>query len=117
MHGDHIVGLVEHECLGPVASFNTCNFPISYWSRAVTLLRRWLRTRTVIAKTDHAHPGPSNIEAPAIRKAVQESGLHVGVFLMVRGIGNAISKALVDHPLVNALTFTGPESERILQNS
>jgi alpha-ketoglutaric semialdehyde dehydrogenase len=47
--------------------------------------------------------------ARAIRRAVQDSVLHHGVFSMVRGAGNAVGEALVDHPLIKAVTFTGSE--------
>ena len=64
---------------------------------------------TVILKAHNAHPGASEIQARAIQKAVQDHGLHEGVFSMVRGMGNTIGEALVDHPLVKAVTFTGSE--------
>ena len=64
---------------------------------------------TVILKAHNAHPGASEIQARAIQKAVQDHGLHEGVFSMVRGVGNTIGEALVDHPLVKAVTFTGSE--------
>ena len=38
-----------------------------------------------------------------------DSGLHEGVFSLVRGGGNEIGEALVDHPLIKGVTFTGSE--------
>jgi acyl-CoA reductase-like NAD-dependent aldehyde dehydrogenase len=44
-----------------------------------------------------------------LSRAATDSGLHEGVFSMVRGAGNEIGEALVDHPLIKAVTFTGFE--------
>src|SRR5207253_4768567 len=46
-------------------------------------------------KADEAHPGASEIQARAIRIAVQEHGLHESVFSMVCGSSNMIGEALV----------------------
>jgi NADP-dependent aldehyde dehydrogenase len=46
----------------------------------------------------------------AIQNAVRESGLHPGVFSLVFGHDNSVGEALVDHPLVQAVGFTGSEA-------
>ena len=95
--------------IGPVAIFGASNFPISYSVAGGDTASALAAGATVILKAHNAHPGASEIMARAIRKAVQESRLHEGVFSMVRGSGNAIGEALVDHPKVLAVTFTGSE--------
>ncbi|WP_130907094.1 aldehyde dehydrogenase (NADP(+)) [Pseudomonas sp. Sample_16] len=95
--------------LGPVAIFGASNFPISYSVAGGDTASALAAGATVIVKAHNAHPGASEIQALAIRKAVQDSGLPEGVFSMVRGGGNAIGEALVDHPLIKAVTFTGSE--------
>ncbi|MBV4522253.1 aldehyde dehydrogenase (NADP(+)) [Pseudomonas sp. SWRI74] len=95
--------------LGPVAIFGASNFPISYSVAGGDTASALAAGATVIVKAHNAHPGASEIQARAIRKAVQDSGLPEGVFSMVRGGGNAIGEALVDHPLIKAVTFTGSE--------
>ncbi|WP_447803132.1 aldehyde dehydrogenase (NADP(+)) [Pseudomonas serbica] len=95
--------------LGPVAVFGASNFPISYSVAGGDTAAALAAGATVIVKAHNAHPGASEIQARAIRKAVQDSGLPEGVFSMVRGAGNAIGEALVDHPLIKAVTFTGSE--------
>lgn len=42
-----------------------------------------------------------------MQKAVAETGLHEGVFSLVVGAGNAIGEALVAHPAIKAVGFTG----------
>lgn len=95
--------------IGPVAIFGASNFPISYSVAGGDTASALAAGATVILKAHNAHPGASEIQARAIRKAVQSHGLHEGVFSMVRGGSNAIGEALVDHPLIKAVTFTGSE--------
>ena len=100
---------LQKMAIGPVAVFGASNFPISYSVAGGDTASALAAGATVIVKAHNAHPGASEIQARAIRKAVQENGLPEGVFSMVRGSGNAIGEALVDHPLIKAVTFTGSE--------
>jgi NADP-dependent aldehyde dehydrogenase len=95
--------------LGPVAIFGASNFPIAYSVAGGDTASALAAGATVILKAHNAHPGASEIQAHAIRQAVQAHNLPEGVFSMVRGGGNAIGEALVDHPLIKAVTFTGSE--------
>ncbi|MEX3772766.1 aldehyde dehydrogenase (NADP(+)) [Pseudomonas sp. MYb118] len=95
--------------IGPVAIFGASNFPISYSVAGGDTASAMAAGATVILKAHNAHPGASEIQARAIQQAVHDHGLHEGVFSMVRGSGNAIGEALVDHPLIKAVTFTGSE--------
>ncbi|WP_447890399.1 aldehyde dehydrogenase (NADP(+)) [Pseudomonas hormoni] len=95
--------------IGPVAIFGASNFPIAYSVAGGDTASALAAGATVILKAHNAHPGASEIQARAIQKAVQDHGLHEGIFSMVRGMGNTIGEALVDHPLVKAVTFTGSE--------
>jgi len=96
--------------IGPVAIFGASNFPISYSVAGGDTASALAAGATVILKAHNAHPGSSEIQARAIRRAVQDHGLPEGVFSMVRGGGNVIGEALVDHPLIKAVTFTGSEA-------
>jgi aldehyde dehydrogenase (NAD+) len=46
----------------------------------------------------------------AIAEIISRSGLPAGVFNLVNGSGRQVGQALVDNPLVNAITFTGSET-------
>ncbi len=100
---------LQKMAIGPVAIFGASNFPIAYSVAGGDTASALAAGATVILKAHNAHPGASEIQARAIQKAVQDHGLHEGVFSMVRGMGNTIGEALVDHPLVKAVTFTGSE--------
>ncbi|MEU6341091.1 aldehyde dehydrogenase (NADP(+)) [Streptomyces sp. NPDC046977] len=96
--------------IGPVVIFGASNFPISYSVAGGDTASALAAGAPVILKAHNAHPGSSELQARAIRGAVADSGLHEGVFSMVRGAGNGIGEALVDHPLIKAVTFTGSEA-------
>ncbi|MEV5177612.1 aldehyde dehydrogenase (NADP(+)) [Streptomyces flaveolus] len=96
--------------LGPVVVFGASNFPISYSVAGGDVASALAAGCPVIVKAHNAHPGASEIEGRVIQEAVAEAGLHEGVFSLVRGAGNEIGEALVDHPLVRAVTFTGSET-------
>jgi len=96
--------------IGPVVVFGASNFPISYSVAGGDTAAALAAGNPVIVKAHNAHPGASEIVARAVREAVQACGLHEGVFSMVRGPGNAVGEALVLHPLVRAVSFTGSEA-------
>lgn len=96
--------------IGPVVVFGASNFPISYSVAGGDTAAALAAGNPVIVKAHNAHPGASEIAARAVRDAVRECGLHEGVFSLVRGAGNAVGEALVLHPLVRAVSFTGSEA-------
>ncbi|QCP53118.1 aldehyde dehydrogenase (NADP(+)) [Trinickia violacea] len=96
--------------LGPIAIFGASNFPISYSVAGGDTASALAAGCPVILKAHNAHPGASEIMGRVIQQAVKDSGLHEGVFSLLRGDGNAIGEALVDHPLVKGVTFTGSEA-------
>ncbi|KAB2970912.1 aldehyde dehydrogenase (NADP(+)) [Streptomyces sp. SS1-1] len=101
---------LQKVALGPVAIFGASNFPISYSVAGGDTASALAAGCPVVLKAHNAHPGASEIEGRVIQEAVAASGLHPGVFSLVRGSGNEIGEALVDHPLVKAVTFTGSEA-------
>ncbi|GAX56414.1 aldehyde dehydrogenase (NADP(+)) [Streptomyces olivochromogenes] len=100
---------MQKVALGPVVIFGASNFPISYSVAGGDTASALAAGCPVVLKAHNAHPGASEIQGRAIQQAVAEAGLHEGVFSLVRGAGNDIGEALVSHPLVRAVTFTGSE--------
>ncbi|MFF4752209.1 aldehyde dehydrogenase (NADP(+)) [Streptomyces sp. NPDC002514] len=100
---------LQKVALGPVAIFGASNFPISYSVAGGDTASALAAGCPVILKAHNAHPGAAEIQGRVIQQAVAEAGLHEGVFSLIRGAGNEIGEALVDHPLVRAVTFTGSE--------
>ncbi|MBV6754538.1 aldehyde dehydrogenase (NADP(+)) [Pseudomonas chlororaphis] len=95
--------------LGPVAIFGASNFPIAYSVAGGDTASALAAGCPVILKAHNAHPGGSEMMGRVIQQAVKDAGLHEGVFSLVRGGGNEIGEALVDHPLIKGVTFTGSE--------
>jgi NADP-dependent aldehyde dehydrogenase len=60
-----------------------------------------------VVKAHPAHPGTSDIAAEAVRHAVERLGLPAGVFGMVHGVSPEVSLAVVRHPAIAAVGFTG----------
>jgi alpha-ketoglutaric semialdehyde dehydrogenase len=96
--------------LGPIAIFGASNFPVSYSVAGGDTASALAAGCPVILKAHNAHPGASELMARVIRQAVADSGFHPGVFSLVRGAGNEIGEALVVHPLIKGVTFTGSEA-------
>ncbi|MBA5760427.1 aldehyde dehydrogenase family protein, partial [Escherichia coli] len=61
----------------------------------------------VIVKAHEAHLGTSELVGRAIRAAVAKTGMPAGVFSLLMGPGRVIGAALVSHPAVQAVGFTG----------
>ncbi|SPB14420.1 fatty aldehyde dehydrogenase [Caballeronia novacaledonica] len=96
--------------IGPIAIFGASNFPISYSVAGGDTASALAAGCPVILKAHNAHPGASEVQARVIREAVAASGFHEGVFSLVRGGGNEVGEALVDHPLIRGVAFTGSEA-------
>ncbi len=58
-------------------------------------------------KGHSAHPGTSEIVAEAIHAAIGKLGIDPGVFSLVQGGNRDVGSALVTHPLIKAVGFTG----------
>ncbi len=61
----------------------------------------------VVVKGHEAHPGTGELVAQAIAAAVARHGLHPGTFSFVQGGSREVGQALVEHPAIRAVGFTG----------
>lgn len=93
--------------LGPVAVFGASNFPLAFSVAGGDTASALAAGCPVIVKGHPAHPGTSELVAQAILKAADASGMPEGVFSMVQGAGHAVGLALVTHPGIQAVAFTG----------
>ena len=93
--------------LGPVAIFGASNFPLAFSVAGGDTASAFAAGCPVIAKAHPAHLGTSELVGRVIQRAVAECGLHEGVFSLLVGEGNAIGEALVNHPAIKAVGFTG----------
>jgi 2,5-dioxopentanoate dehydrogenase len=93
--------------LGPVAVFGASNFPLAFSVAGGDTASALAAGNPVIVKAHSAHPGTSELVGQVICRSVKECGLPAGVFALLFGSGAQIGSALVKHPKVKAVGFTG----------
>jgi NADP-dependent aldehyde dehydrogenase len=93
--------------VGPVVSFAASNFPLAISVAGNDTASGLAAGCPVIVKAHPAHPGTSEMVAAVVTRAVRETGMPDGVFSLLHGRGHAVGLALVRHPLVKAVGFTG----------
>ncbi|MHC6591329.1 aldehyde dehydrogenase (NADP(+)) [Arthrobacter sp. C152] len=93
--------------LGPVAVFGASNFPLAFSVAGGDTASAFAAGCPVVVKAHNAHPGTAELVGQAIVKAVNDLGLHPGVFSLVYGSGASIGQALVADPAIKAVGFTG----------
>lgn len=96
--------------LGPVAVFSASNFPLAFSVAGGDTASALAAGAPVVVKAHSAHPGTSELVGRAIRAAVAEHNLPEGVFSLLFGDGRALGTALVRHPRIAAVGFTGSRS-------
>ncbi|MDQ2148399.1 aldehyde dehydrogenase (NADP(+)) [Alcaligenaceae bacterium C4P045] len=93
--------------LGPVAVFGASNFPLAFSVAGGDTASAFAAGCPVIVKAHSAHLGTSEMVGRAIQKAVGQHKLPEGVFSLLIGAGRDIGEALVAHPAIKAVGFTG----------
>ena len=93
--------------IGPVAVFGASNFPLAFSTAGGDTASALAAGCPVVVKGHSAHPGTGEIVAQAIDAAVKACGMPAGVFSLVQGGRRDVGEALVQHPLINAVGFTG----------
>jgi 2,5-dioxopentanoate dehydrogenase len=96
--------------LGPVAVFSASNFPLAFSVAGGDTASALAAGAPVVVKAHSAHPGTSELVGRAIQTAVAEHGLPEGVFSLLFGNGKDLGTALVKHPRIAAVGFTGSRS-------
>jgi alpha-ketoglutaric semialdehyde dehydrogenase len=93
--------------LGPVVVIGPSNFPLAFSVAGGDTASALAAGCPVIVKAHPAHPGTSELAAEVVQRAVAAAGLPEGVFSLLFDAGIEVGVALVRHPLVQALAFTG----------
>ena len=93
--------------LGPVAVFGASNFPLAFSVAGGDTASAFAAGCPVVVKAHGAHPGTSELVARVIQKAAADCALPEGVFSMLSGDGRVVGQALVAHPAIKAVGFTG----------
>jgi len=93
--------------VGPVAVFGASNFPLAFSTAGGDTAAALAAGCPVVVKGHSAHPGTGEIVAEAIKAAIEACNMPGGVFSLVQGGTRETGTALVRHPLIKAVGFTG----------
>lgn len=93
--------------IGPVAVFGASNFPLAFSTAGGDTAAALAAGCPVVVKGHSAHPGTGEIVAEAIHAAIGSCGVHPGTFSLIQGGKRDVGHALVQHPLIKAVGFTG----------
>ncbi|HEV8592763.1 MAG TPA: aldehyde dehydrogenase (NADP(+)) [Pyrinomonadaceae bacterium] len=93
--------------LGPVAVFCASNFPLAYSVAGGDTASAFAAGCPVIVIAHTAHPGTAELVGSAVAEAAKQTGMPEGVFSLLFSDGYEIGQALVKHPAIKAVGFTG----------
>jgi len=93
--------------LGPVAVFGASNFPLAFGVAGGDTASALAAGCPVLAKAHPSNAGTSALVAEVIAASIAELDLPKGVFGLLQGAGHAVGAALVTHPDISAVGFTG----------
>lgn len=91
--------------VGPVAVFGASNFPLAFSTAGGDTAAALAAGCPVVFKAHSGHMATAECVADAIIRAAEKTGMPAGVFNMV--YGNGVGEALVKHPAIQAVGFTG----------
>ncbi len=93
--------------VGPVAVFGASNFPLAFSTAGGDTAAALAAGCPVVVKGHSAHPGTAELVAQCIEAAIVETSLHAGVFSQIQSSSFDAGQALVTHPEIKAVGFTG----------
>jgi alpha-ketoglutaric semialdehyde dehydrogenase len=93
--------------IGPVVVFGASNFPLAYSTAGGDTAAAFAAGCPVIVKSHPMHAGTGELVASAIINAAEKTGMPNGVFSNLNSSGIEVGVALVKHPQVKAVGFTG----------
>ncbi|WP_313643990.1 aldehyde dehydrogenase (NADP(+)) [Pseudomonas sp.] len=91
--------------VGPVAVFGASNFPLAFSTAGGDTAAALAAGCPVVVKAHSGHMATAEYVGEAIERAVVSTGMPAGVFNMIFGAG--VGEALVRHPAIQAVGFTG----------
>lgn len=91
--------------VGPVAVFGASNFPLAFSTAGGDTAAALAAGCPVVFKAHSGHMATAEHVADAIIRAAEQTGMPKGVFNMIYGAG--VGEALVKHPAIQAVGFTG----------
>ncbi|MEP6986446.1 MAG: aldehyde dehydrogenase (NADP(+)), partial [Chloroflexota bacterium] len=93
--------------IGPVAVFSASNFPFAFAVAGGDTASAWAAGNPVIVKGHPGHPATSELFALAINRAIAATSFPAGWFSLLQGATVEVGQLLIQHPLLEAVGFTG----------
>lgn len=93
--------------IGPVVVFGASNFPLAFSTAGGDTASALAAGCPVVVKSHPLHAGTGELVASAIIKAAKRTGMPNGVFSNINSSGIAVGTALVEHPSIKGVGFTG----------
>ncbi len=93
--------------LGPVAVFGASNFPLAFSVAGGDTASALAAGCPVVVKGHPAHPGTCELAGQAVANAVRKNRIPPGVFSMLHAEGFDMGAAIITHPMIRAVAFTG----------
>ncbi|UCJ18229.1 aldehyde dehydrogenase (NADP(+)) [Pseudomonas sp. MM211] len=91
--------------LGPVAVFGASNFPLAFSTAGGDTASALAAGCPVVFKAHPGHMATTALVGAALLRAAEKTGMPKGVFNMI--YGGIVGAALVKHPAIQAVGFTG----------
>ena len=93
--------------IGPIAVFGASNFPLAFSTAGGDTASALAAGCPVIVKSHPLHAGTGELVATAVKKAMEKAGIPAGVFANLNSKDQSVGEALVKHPGIKAVGFTG----------
>ena len=93
--------------VGPVAVFGACNFPLAISVLGNDFVAAIAVGCPVVVKSHPSHPGTCELLSEVVHAAIAQCGFPEGTFALLHGCRPETSIALVQHPKIAAVGFTG----------
>lgn len=93
--------------LGPVLVLGASNFPLAFSVAGGDTASALAAGNSVVVKAHPAHPGTSELAGRIITESIRSCGAPKGLFSLLFDAGLETGRALVQHPLIQAVGFTG----------
>ncbi|MBK35529.1 MAG: aldehyde dehydrogenase (NADP(+)) [Gemmatimonadetes bacterium] len=93
--------------IGPVVVFGASNFPLAFSTAGGDTASALAAGCPVIVKAHRSHAGTGELVGQAIQRAAKRCDAPDGVFSLIHGAGAQVGTALVEHPQIKAVGFTG----------
>ncbi|MGA7524571.1 MAG: aldehyde dehydrogenase (NADP(+)) [Acidobacteriaceae bacterium] len=93
--------------LGPMVVMGASNFPLAFSVAGGDTASALAAGNAVVVKAHPAHPGTSELAGRVVTESIRGCGAPNGLFSLLFDGGIEVGQALVRHPLMQAVGFTG----------